>query len=415
MDRHSRVGAHAFVRLIAALTALVSFGCGAGAAARAAESAPAPAMEAPTAPEMQATPASFAGDSDLGAVAAVYQQAAPAAGPPPAPIAQGTPRATVSAPAEAARMLEIEGRLTLQVDDVERAAAQLRRATLARGGDVVEEALQDAASAPRAQLQLRVPSAAADELLREIAAAGTVTSRQVTTKDVGKQYFDATLRLENLSWTLARFEQILARANSVDEILRVEQEIARVRGQIEQIKGELRYLRDRTARATIHVTLLGPEAIVEPPISKPTAKFYPGLRATYLRDVWGDDGSASFTGGGFSLRLDRAFSVDIDGLRGGAESDGGLDVFLATLGGELYSEFLGAGRRKWLNPYLGLRAGYARLRGRNEVAAGGTLGLELFKSDLATIELDARFFGMFGTSAGAHLGIEPALGANIAF
>jgi hypothetical protein len=402
------------------LTLLACFGCGAGAGVRAAESAPAAAapqpapVEAPAEPAIEAVAVSFSGDSDLSGAGAVSLQSR-AATAQPAPVLQGTSGTTVSAPAEAARMIEIEGRLTVQVEDVERAADRLRRATLASGGDVVEEALQDAASAPRAQMQLRVPSARADDLLREIAAVGTVTSRQVTAKDVGKQYFDATLRLENLSWTLARFEQILARANSVDEILRVEQEIARVRGQIEQIKGELRYLRDRSARATLHVTLLAPEAIVEPPIVRPRAKFYPGLRATFLRDLWSDAGNASYAGGGVSLRFARAFSVDIDGLRGGSESPAGLDVFLATLGGELYSEFLGAGRRKWLNPYLGLRAGYARLRGRNEMAAGGTLGLELFNTELASIELDARFLGMFGTSAGAHLGIEPALAANIAF
>lgn len=401
---------------IVVLALVVLVGCGASAVRAAESSAPmaAPESPAPGAPEPEMAPVAvaLAEDADHGPAAA--SAAVQGAAVPTMPPAQGVARATVTAP-EAAKMLEIEARLTLQVDDVVRAAAELRRLTTARGGDVVEEALHDAASAPRGQLTLRVPSAAADEILREIAAVGSVTARQVTAQDVGKRYFDATLRLENLGWSLARFEQILARANSVDEILRVEQEIARVRGEIESIKGELRYLRDRTARATIHVALVGPEAIVELPIIKPQAKFYPGVRAAYLHDLWNDDDGEGFAGAGVSLRFARAFSLDIDGLRSGADGASGLDVFLATLGGEVYSEYLGAGRRRWFNPYLGLRGGYSRLRGRNEIAAGGTLGVELLSTALATIELDARFYGMFGTSAGAHLGIEPALAANIAF
>ena len=312
-------------------------------------------------------------------------------------------------------MLDIEARLTLQVASVTHAAAQIRSLVAARGGDLMEESISDATGAARGQLTLRVPSAAAYDILAELEAIGSVSSRELTAKDVGKAYYDGQLRLESLSWQLARFEQILARANSVDEVLRVDQEIARVRGQIEQIKGELRYLADRAARATITIALLGPQAVLPPPILQPEAKLFPGLRLTALGDVLGAGGSQSYLGAGVSLRLSRHFSVDVDGLRGTHSSSQGLDLFLATLGGELYSDFLGAGRRKWFNPYLGLRGGYARRLGKNEIAAGGSLGVEIFKVQFLTVELDGRVYGMFGSSAGAHMALQPTLGANIAF
>lgn len=313
-------------------------------------------------------------------------------------------------------MLDIEARLTLQVASVTRAAAEIRHLLSARGGDLMEESISDAsAAAARGQLTLRVPSSAAYDILAELEAIGSVTSRELTAKDVGKAYYDGQLRLESLSWQLARFEQILARANSVDEILRVDQEIARVRGQIEQIKGELRYLADRAARATIHVALLGPQAVVPPPVLQREAKLYPGLRLTALGDVLGQGRSQSYLGAGVSLRLSRHFSVDVDGLRATSSPSDGLDWFLAMIGGELYSDFLGAGRRKWFNPYLGIRGGYVRRSGKNEIAAGGSLGVEIFKVEFLTLELDARVYGVFGSSAGAHMALQPALGANIAF
>lgn len=402
------------------LVLLLLSACGRSVSARSAESAAAPPVEAPGAMAADAPAAVPTLDYSVAAAAPEAGAGDPEA-PAPSARAGGSvgavvqARAPEGAVAEPARMLDIEAHIALQVADVQHASAELRRLTLGSGGEVVEESLRDATSAARGQLTLRVPSQAAHDLLQKIEGVGTVTSRQVTARDVGKQYYDASLRLENLSWSLARFEQILARASSVDEILRVEAEIARVRGQIEQIKGELRYLRDRTSRATIHISLLGPETVAPPPIVKPEAKFYPGLRLTMISDFWRETGNQRYAGGGVSLRVSRHLSLDIEGVRRASGGGSGLDLFLATLGGELYSDFLGAGRRRWLNPYLGFRAGYARLLGRNEVAAGGTLGLEIFKADFFTLELDARFYGMFGTSAGAHLAVQPALGANVAF
>lgn len=116
-----------------------------------------------------------------------------------------------------------------------------------------------------------------------------------------------------------------------------------------------------------------------------------------------------------SLRLDRRTSLDVEGFRGLGSDTSGVDLLLLTLGADVYSEFLGAGQRRWFNPYLGLRAGYARLLGDDEFAAGGTLGVEIFKSDVVTVEIDGRVYGLFGGDAGAHLVVQPALGANLAF
>jgi hypothetical protein len=101
-------------------------------------------------------------------------------------------------------------------------------------------------------------------------------------------------------------------------------------------------------------------------------------------------------------------------LRRVGSASPGLDVVLVTAGGDLYSDFLGGGQRRFLNPYLGLRAGYARITAANYFAGGGTIGVELFKSRYATIDTDLRVLGLFG-SPGSELGLEPTLGANVAF
>jgi hypothetical protein len=344
------------------------------------------------------------------------------AAPPPESAPQSPPQVGGAAPAEGAalpappaQMLDIEARLSVRVRDVAPAVERFRASVAKLGGQVVEESRHDEESSPRAQLTVRVPSQTAEAVFSAVETLGAVISRQVTTRDLGKQYYDAALRLQNLQWVLARYEQILARANTVDEVLRVEEHLARVRGDIEQLKGELRWMRDRAARATLHLTLVGPEVNASPRIREPEANFYPGIRASYLADFRGDDGRAGYLGAGLSLRLSRHFSVDVEGLRGTESDTAGLDLFLATVGGELYSEFLGGGQRRWANPYVGFRGGYARFLGNNEAAAGVTVGLEIFKTEMITVDAEIRAYGMFGSDAGAHLTMQPAIGANVAF
>lgn len=413
-------------RLLVWIAPLV--GCGAAAKVEASAGGMAP----PTAPQHYSAGA----DNELIAQAAPSSEstvrvdaaaaAAPEAAPPsaPAPAGAAPPAVQTAAPTEsspatqteavAKTMLDIEARLAIQVQDVAAAAERLRKMTAQGGGQVVDESLQQVAAA-EAQFTLRMPAGAASDFIAALEGLGAITSRHVTAKDIGKQYFDANLRLVNLESVLRRYEQILQQATNVPDMLRIEQEIARVRSEIEQIKGELRWMRDRAARATIYITLRGPETAPPPSIVNPEASFYPGVRVSYLRDFRGDQGTAGYAGAGLSLRLNRHFSFDVEGLRAVSSESDDLDLLLLTIGGELYSEFLGGGRRKWLNPFVGFRGGYARFLGKDEVSLGGTVGLEVFKTETVTIELDVRGYGMFGTSDGAHGVIQPGAGVNVAF
>jgi hypothetical protein len=62
------------------------------------------------------------------------------------------------------------------------------------------------------------------------------------------------------------------------------------------------------------------------------------------------------------------------------------------------------GTRRFINPYLGWRLGYARFAGRNEFALAGTLGVELGKTHYVGVDLAARGIGLLGHSA--HMAVE---------
>ena len=317
-------------------------------------------------------------------------------------------------PAAAAEMLDIEATLNIVVDQITTAATELRKLVRHHGGVLVEDVV-DESSYGSGRFLIRIAAPGTDAMMTSLEHLGQVRSRLVNARDIGKQYLDAQLQLENLKVAMARYEQILAKADKVAEILTIERELTRLRGEIEQVKGNLRWMQDRVARSTIHVNLASPHlAALQGPV-EPQAKFYPSLRLAFAEDMRGNNVHHGYLGGGISLRANRAFSLDLDGLRRTSTGSPikGLDVFLITLGGEAYSEFLGNGTRRFANPYLGWRLGYARFLGNNEFALGATVGLEVVKTRYLGVDVAVRGMGLLGHSA--HLAIEPDVTVSLAF
>ena len=355
-----------------------------------------------------ATPsATDAGDS--AGVAENEQSPVPASSAgSPAPRESARPAQT------SADLLEVEAHVSLDVDEVRAAATAIRQLAKAHAGQVTSDSIESAATA-RASFTIRVPGPQTDAFLDDLGKVGTVRSRQVTATDVTRQYHDAQVVLENLTTTMKRYEEILARANTVEEVLRIEQELARLRTEIDRVKGELRFMADRVSRSTLYLSVSSTKAdsYVE---SEPVAKLYPGVRAASLVDFRGDEGIDAYAGGGISVRFARSFSLDFDGYRsvGATGSAGGLDAWTATLGGEFYSDFLGGGRRRFFNPFLGFFAGYARVRASSEGAFGATAGVELYKGKVVVVDAGVRAYGLVGGPI-VHAAAEPSLGVNVAF
>lgn len=130
---------------------------------------------------------------------------------------------------------------------------------------------------------------------------------------------------------------------------------------------------------------------------------------------FGKKANQTYLGGGFALRFSRAISLDLDVLERTDSHERGPDAILASVGGELYSDLLGGGERRYLNPYLGWRAGYARFDADNQATLGATLGLELYKNRWLGVDFEARNYLAFGGSRGAHYLLTPALSARVAF
>src|SRR6187551_690648 len=205
------------------------------------------ADHAPSPPVATKTPAGeAAGVKEAAAAPAPWAPASERSAPRDGgPAAQQAAAPNGSALAPSREMLDIEARVTLQVPKVKRALKAMHELAARLGAVITEERVDTASESGAAQLTLRIPSGATQSVFDQLEQLGNVLDQNVSARDVGKEYFDANLRLSSLEATLHRYEEILTHAKTVEEILRIEQELARIRGEIEQVKGNLRWLSDR--------------------------------------------------------------------------------------------------------------------------------------------------------------------------
>jgi hypothetical protein len=259
-----------------ALLAALAAGCGGSAGNEAAydrmgrESAEDVSYTAAAPPPVAASGggASSAADGSLQLNTAV--PTAPGAQPKPAemPTADevqvpGTPGGP-SATTAATSMIIRTGTASVEVEELEPAIAAAQAMVVRLGGFVANSGIQlGNAEYRQATLELKVPAARFDEVVRGLKPLGKVETVNVTAEDVGEEFVDVTARMGNARRLEARLVELLAtRTGRLEDVLQVERELARVREEIERYEGRLRYLRSRVSISTLTLTLHEPASVV---------------------------------------------------------------------------------------------------------------------------------------------------------
>jgi len=104
-------------------------------------------------------------------------------------------------------------------------------------------------------LQLRMPSDSFSGVLSDLEMYGTVVSRSQSTDDITAQYRDVYQEMKNLEVREQALRDIMARAETIADIIEVERELSRVRSDINRYAGTLQGWDRQVAMSTIQVSL----------------------------------------------------------------------------------------------------------------------------------------------------------------
>jgi hypothetical protein len=163
------------------------------------------------------------------------------------------------------RKIVKEGSITLEVEDIAEAMDEVAEMADELNGYVVSSYKHEYERGVSGHIAIRVPVEEFEEAfvrLRQLAVA--VPYETTTAEDVTEEYVDLEAQLRNLQATETQYLALLERAQTVEEMLKVQKELSSVRGQIEQIEGSIQYLEHTSETSLIDVTLQETQGLAEP-------------------------------------------------------------------------------------------------------------------------------------------------------
>ena len=102
---------------------------------------------------------------------------------------------------------------------------------------------------------LKIPTAELDTFITALHAIGKISKKTITAKDVTDSKIDSDAKLKNLIALRERYLALLAKANSVTEMIEVEKELTRLQTEIDSLQNHITLLKNQSDMATAHVQL----------------------------------------------------------------------------------------------------------------------------------------------------------------
>ncbi|NKY16735.1 DUF4349 domain-containing protein, partial [Streptomyces somaliensis] len=197
--------------------------------------------------------------ADRGAVAPEAARGpGPAYGPAPAPTGPGG--AGAAEPGAVRQHVVRTTELSVEVADADKALARARAVAAGAGGHVADESTRrHRGGGLTSRVTLRVPQAAYEEAVGELAGAGRLLSRRARAQDVTDRVVDVESRIATQRASVARVRELMDRAVRLSDVVELERELGSRQADLESLLAQQKSLKDRTSLATITLELSEPE------------------------------------------------------------------------------------------------------------------------------------------------------------
>lgn len=104
-----------------------------------------------------------------------------------------------------------------------------------------------------ANMTIRIPAARLDEFVVKVGEQTNITNKQERVEDVTLQYVDLESRKKALSTEQDRLLELLEKAETVEDIITIEQRLSEVRYQLENMESQLRTLNNQINYSTVNL------------------------------------------------------------------------------------------------------------------------------------------------------------------
>ena len=146
--------------------------------------------------------------------------------------------------------------LQMETTEFDRAAAAIEALTAECGGYFESSSVSSWGRGYRdASYTVRVPAERYSDFLTRAGALCHVLNKQEYTENVTEAYYDIDGRLKTQQTKLERLQELLGRAESMEDIITIESAISETEAQIEALSGQLRHYDALVDYSTVNISL----------------------------------------------------------------------------------------------------------------------------------------------------------------
>ncbi|MDR3271158.1 MAG: DUF4349 domain-containing protein [Peptococcaceae bacterium] len=153
---------------------------------------------------------------------------------------------------------------TLYVQDIAQAIQRITDQTQALGGYVlhVSQRNDEKETPAYGSINVRVPAAQLSALREQLAQWGTVLDQELSGNDITETYLDVQTRLNHWQAEESRYLEILHQANTVEDMLRIEDSLARARLEMEQLQAQINSWNEQIAYSSVGLSLYTEKSVL---------------------------------------------------------------------------------------------------------------------------------------------------------
>lgn len=160
--------------------------------------------------------------------------------------------AEVLAPME--KKLIKNGEVGFQVNSLAATKQKIEGALKASGGYIAKENSYDYSNNPTDELIVRVPAKDFDKFLTAVLdGIEKIDYKRIDIEDVTEQFVDIEARLKSKRQLESKYADLLTKASSMEDILKIQKEMESIREEIESAEGRLKYLSNQVGYSTLKI------------------------------------------------------------------------------------------------------------------------------------------------------------------
>lgn len=154
------------------------------------------------------------------------------------------------------------GQVTIEVPQVPEAIDRVKDIAASNGGYLSSSNVYTSQNDRKTgYAMIRIPADRFDTVMAALVPLGKVLSSSEQRSDVTEQYVDLTIQNESYHTQLENYFRLMARADKVEDIIKIQAQIDQITLSINQVEGRLRYLSSQIDLSTITVNLQEPEPV----------------------------------------------------------------------------------------------------------------------------------------------------------